>query len=251
VKKRTKIVALILVIAVFMTLALGSNSKKSDVSEVSGGADVVSGDENGASAAKAEYTIGDGIVNTWTSSIGSAWISVAVPVKNTGSVDLYIESATIDIEYSDGTIADTLQYVSGYPQIVKPGETAWYYEATLFDGKMGDTYKAIPHAKVEEASHDCIRFETSEIQIDNDEYFGVNVHGRVLNNTSEEATSVYVAVNFFGADGNLLAQGYTILSDGLAAGDKIGFEVNDFNGRFTASEVASYEVYAFPYQYQF
>ena len=61
---------------------------------------------------------------------------------------------------------------------------------------------------------------------------------------------VYVIANFFDKDGKFIGQQFTILMDELPAGDKVGFETSSLSSRLDASDIATYDVIAFPYQYQ-
>ena len=202
-------------------------------------------------AKKADYEVGEGTVRTRTDSIGTKWIAVAVPVKNTGNTALYLSSSSVDIENADGTLADTVSSVSVSPQVLQPGETAWYYEETFFEGDMSGEYKAVPHIKAKEASVDCIRYEVSEVQVRDTDYFGAGITGRVLNTTEEDGDMVYVWAQLFDADGNLLESAFTITDGTLAAGEKTGFSVSVDNTDIRASDIADTVIYAYPSQYQF
>ena len=155
----------------------------------------------------------------------------------------------MDIENADGSLATTLSMVSAYPQIIKPGETAYYYEETTYDGTNIEGLKVVPHVNAEKAKADLIRLELSDLQI-KDDTLGVKVIGHVKNTTDKEESMVYVIANFFDKDGKFIGQQFTILMDELPAGDKVGFETSSLSSRLDASDIATYDVIAFPYQYQ-
>lgn len=249
-KKRVKILALVLAIAVFAAFALGSNSKTEETGDSQASSSSAGGSSSSQSSAKEEYSVGEGVVKTYTDSIGTNYIEVSVPVENTGSTNLYLSSCSIDIENADGTLADTLQLVAAYPEIVKPGETAYYYTSTLFEGTVGEGYKAVPHVDVAKAKNDCIRLAVSEVQVKDQEYLGAKVIGRVENDSGEDQTLVYVVANLFDASGAFIGHEVSIVGE-IKAGEKLGFETTGLNTRLAASDVASYEIYAFPVQYQF
>ncbi|MBR7033426.1 MAG: FxLYD domain-containing protein [Clostridia bacterium] len=205
---------------------------------------------NNSSEEKEDYSIGETNVSVWQDSIETEWVKVAVPVTNTGNANLYLETGTIDIEYSDGSLAQTLSMVSVYPQVIAPGETAYYFEETMYDGTDTEGLKLVPHVKAEKAKVDLIRFEVSDLQLKDEDFFGVKVIGRVMNNTDKDESMVYVVANLFDAEGKLIGQQFDILTDSLAAGDKIGFETSYLSSDLEVSDVANYEVIAFPYQYQ-
>lgn len=255
-----------LVLTLFSAMALGSSSdseseNKGETSSITGKVDSVSAtaeenssnsdSENAEKSSEPKYEVGEGIITTWTNSIGSTWIRVAIPVTNTGDVNLYLSSGSIDIENSSGSLEDTLKLVSAYPQILRPGETAYYFDETSYDGQETTDLKAIPHVDVKKAKVDCIRYSVSDIQIKDTDYFGAKVSGRVENTTDTEDSMIYIVANLFDANGVLIGQQFTILSESLAPGEKIGFETSSLSDNISADQVASYEIFAYPNQYQF
>lgn len=201
---------------------------------------------------KEAYEVGEGLVKTWQNSLGTTWVSVAVPVKNTGNVNLYLSSGTIDVEDASGSLVKTLKMVNVYPQVLQPGETAYYYDETTVDGDLpSEGLKTIPHVDVKKAKVDCIRYATSELSAKDTAYSGAKITGRVENTSDNAESMVYVVANIFDASGNLLAQQFTILDNELQPGEKIGFETSNMGYEFSVSDIADYEVFAFPHQYQF
>ena len=199
------------------------------------------------------YELGEGIVRLHTDSIGSQWIRIAVPVRNTGETDLYLSSASLDLENPDGSLARSFTMVSAYPQVLKPGETAYYYENTTTDGTLPEEgLKVVPHPQIKASRVECVRLETSEVEVRNGQYGSVNVVGRVENTTEKEQALVYIVANLFDSDGNFIEQQFTILQNKLQPGEKIGFELTALGSSLSsASEVDRWEIYAFPQQMQF
>ena len=249
--KHKKIICTLL--AAVLSLSLLSGCDLDTVSDTIGdAAGKAAGEtsENKQNSKEPVYEVGEGTVS-FRKDMVSQWVSVAVPIKNTGAVNLYLSSCSIDLEDEDGKLVDTLELVSAYPEVLQPNETAYYYEETIYEGEETKGIKAIPHVKVEKAKVDCIRYELSEIQVKDTDYLGVKITGRVKNVTEEEGTMVYIVANLFDKDGAMIGQAFTILSDGLAAGDKVGFEISTLTSDLKAKDIASYEIYAFPSQYQF
>ena len=58
-----------------------------------------------------------------------------------------------------------------------------------------------------------------------------------------------VAAILFDSNGKLIGTEYTYLDNDLAAGDKVAFECSSLNTELKASDIAKYEVYAYPTQY--
>lgn len=162
---------------------------------------------------------------------------------------MYLDDCTIDIESSNGSLLETISYVNGYPEYIKPGETGYYYEVTTVDFSATDVV-AVPNVQVEKGTNDVIRYDITDITITTDTYNGVKVMGRVQNNTSSNGTLVKVAANLFDVNGNLICNCFTYLENDLVVGAKVGFSMTPFAFRnFTPEDVASYEVYAYPTQF--
>ena len=202
---------------------------------------------------EAAWEVGEAKSVTWTDSIGSKWIQIVCPVTNTGTKNLYLSAGSMDLEDSDGHLVDSKNLVSVFPDVLQPGETAYYYEETILDEGAPDELSILPHVKVKEATIECIRYETSDISITDDTYGGVKVTGRVENTTSEDGKMVYIVAFLYDADNNMIGSNFTILTDDLVAGDKVGFSMSGFSlpDGVTADVVDHYEIYAYPTQYQF
>ena len=142
-----------------------------------------------------------------------------------------------------------MSLVSAYPQVIKPGETAYYFEETILDETAKGDLKVVPHVKAEKAKVECVRLDVSELSVKDEEYMGAKVMGRVENTSSETQSMVYVVANLFDKDNKLIGQQFTIINQ-ITPGEKLGFNTSSLTFEVKASDVASYDVYAFPYQYQ-
>jgi hypothetical protein len=180
-------------------------------------------------------------------------VQIICPVTNTGTKDLYLSAGTMDLEDSDGHLVDSKNMVSVFPDVLKPGETAYYYEETTLDEGSPAELSVLPHVKVKEAKVDPIRYETSEVEVSNEDYGGIKITGRVENTTDEDGKMVYVTAFLYDSGNNMIASAFTILMDDLVAGDKIGFSMSTMSvpDSVTAEAVDHYEIYAYPTQFQF
>lgn len=198
---------------------------------------------------KMKYEVGNATIDSWTNSINTTWVKIAVPVKNTGNTNIYVGDMSADIESSTGTLLKTVSMISAFSEYIKPGETAYYYDETTVDFDTSNI-KVVPHVAIEKPSNDVIRHDLSEISITADTYFGIKVMGRVENKTSKKGTLVYVATNLFDSNDKLICNCFTILENDLNAGDKVGFTCKPFAYTdFTPTDVARYEIYAYPIQF--
>ena len=207
-----------------------------------------------ASEAKEAYEVTYTNAVLHQDSLGKVWVSAIAEVTNTGDCDLYMSSGNFDFEYDDGSLAASESMVSVFPQIISSGEKAYYYVDTILDVKADSKLKLIPHIDAEKATIDKVTLPISDEtlktrDITNDIYLS----GRVENNTGEDLSMVYVSSVLYDKDGKPLAVLFTILTDDLKAGDKMGFEATGLSlpDNITADAVAQFKTTAYPYEYQF
>ena len=259
-KKKNKVISIISVVIAVLGLVvvfkddIGKEAKEKKSTEVVSKVKQDNDDETKeekTEAAEAEYEIGKASFSISKDSIDTKWLNVFVPIKNTGKTNLHLSPCSIDIEDNDGTILDTLSMVFAYPNLIKPGETAYYYNNTSFDNDESNGLKFIPHPEVEKATVDCIRYDVSEVQIKDAKYSGVEALGRIENKTNEEANSYYVVVELFDAEKNIIGIVYYQDYNSLAVGDKKAFKAESLDSSLKASQVVSYRAYAYEAQYTF
>ncbi len=242
-----KVFCVILAAALYILLAVGSGSAPANENPDYSGTSAEGQNTIPPSDEKVEYSVGTSSAFAYINSIGTSYITVVVPVTNTGNTNLFLSASTMDIEDANGSLAASLSLVGVYPQIIQPGETAYYYEDTLYNGTETANLTVVPHVKAEKATVDCIRFALSDLQVSDNNFGGSSIIGRVENTSNEEQSMIYVIANLFNSDGKLLEQGFTILDGSLTPGDKIGFKMSVDS---LPTDIATYDVFAFPYQFQ-
>lgn len=192
---------------------------------------------------------------TYVNSIGTTWVQSIVEITNTGSTNLYLGSGAYDLEDADGNLVAARTMVSEYPGVLAPGEKGYMYEEATLDEYSGEGELTIlPRPDVKEAAVDLIRYDVSEVSVADSSYGDVNVTGRVENTTDETADGmVYVTAFFYDANGVPIGTAFTILTEELPAGSKIGFKLSGFAlpDDVTADAIADTVVYAYPMQLQF
>lgn len=190
---------------------------------------------------------------TYKNSIGTVWVQAIFEVENTGSKPLYMNTGAFDLEDADGKLIKSRDMVSSYPEVIDPGEKAYYYEETTIE-ELSDALdlNIIPRPKAQAAKVDNIRLQISDFEI-SDGQLGLKMRGRIENNTSDTQKMVYIAAILFNDSDCPVGRIFTILTDDLGAGDKIGFEGTAMSlpKEITADNVARYEVFAYPMQFQF
>ena len=105
------------------------------------------------------------------------------------------------------------------------------------------------------------RFCFCEIRLQREVHDGARVvvggavsrdEGRVENHTDEDAGAMtYVAVLCYNKKGDYIGALWTILTDGVPAGERSGFETMSANWPVKDGDVAETVAYAYKYQFQF
>lgn len=191
---------------------------------------------------------------TYKNSIGTIWIQALFEVENTGTKPLYLSFGAYDLENETGALIKSSSMVSVYPDVIDPGEKAYYYEETTLDNVVDlIELNIIPRPSVEEAKIDNIRFPVTDFSITNTQYGDLKMLGRIENTSDESQTWIYIAAILFDENDVPIGQMFTILTEEIAAGDKIGFEGSSFSlpENITAENIARHEVFAYPLQIQF
>lgn len=193
-------------------------------------------------------------VKTYVNSIGTVWAQAIAEVTNTGDVPLFLNAGNLDIEDSSGTLVTSRSYVSAYPSIIQPGEKGYYYEEFTLDGYTEAVeLSMITRPSITKATVEDIRYTVTEEALSNNDYGGLKFLGRVENTTDTAGTMVYISTVLYDAGGVPIGLMFTILTEDLEAGSKVGFEMSSFAlpGDITAESVASFVTTAYPLQFQF
>ena len=192
-------------------------------------------------------------VKVWTNSIGTPWVHAWVEIRNTGDVPLYLSSGSMDIEDADGGLCQTLKSVSGYPQVLMPGEVGVFDECSMADEDLPTEGLSIYfRPPVEEAKVKPVRYDVTGVKVSTDKYKRTTAKGRVENNTDELADGIIsVAVLCYDKDGSYLGILRTYLSDDIPAGERQGFETMSADWPVTADDIAETVAFCYPQQFQF
>jgi len=200
------------------------------------------------------YEVTYSSAKTYKNSIGTVWVQIIFEVENTGTTELYLSSGSCDLEDSTGKLVASETMISVYPQVISPGEKAYYYEETTLDGVTNTPeLTVIARPDVEKAKVSKQELAVSEVELQDSTYYGIKALGRVENTLTEEASMIYVAVVLFDSQNKPTGLLFTILMEDLASGSKIGFEASALSmpDDITTSSVASFKAFAYDFQYQF
>lgn len=207
---------------------------------------------NPPSDEKVEYQITYTNVALDMNSIGTVWVSVIAEVTNTGNTDLYLSSGSFDLEDESGKLVKVISLVSVYPQIISPGEKAYYYDSTTIDNVSENAnLSVILQPDIVKSKTDKISFPVTNVEISNREYGGVEAVGRVENTSQEDESMLYIAVILFDSNDNPLLVLFDI--EDVKAGVKKGFNATNLgiSDDITAASVSRFVAVAYTYQFQF
>lgn len=190
-----------------------------------------------------------------TNSIGSVYTFGIVEVTNTGSCDLYLSSGKFDIEDKSGNLLASRSIVSVSPQVISPGEKAYYCEAMMLDGiEAGADLTIVPTVDIEKAKVVKKEYPVIDVKFTDAGWEGGRFIGRVENNTSEEISYIHVEAVLFDKDGKPLGVASTYITDKIAPNSKSGFDFTTYGDipfSIDFDDVASYKIIAYGNQYQF
>lgn len=203
---------------------------------------------------KPSYDITYNDCSVFSDSLNFVYIKGIVEITNTGSTDLYLSTGKFDIDKSDGSIFASESLISVYPQIISPGEKAYYFNVASGDNiTVNDKLTIEPNVDVKKSTLSKIELDVTETSLTQEQYGNIKLIGRVQNNTQDIQNMIYIAVVLFDSSDKPIAVLNTFLVDDLKPGDKTGFEATGLllPDSITPDSVARYEVYAYPYQLQF
>lgn len=207
-----------------------------------------------AEKARYEYSLDETTVEIYTykPTYGDAidYIRLVTPIKNTGNRNIYCGSCTYDIEDSSGNVLQSIDSVSCEPNIIKPGETTYYYEEIKYTGSVKEGIKAIPHPTVKKArNQNCVRYDVSNVSFKNDDSYGLEAVGKITNNTSASSSWAIVAIHVFDKNDNFVVTLHTNITKEISSDETISFNVSSLDmyrhKDFTADDVGRYEAIAY------
>ena len=263
---KKRVIALILSVLLTLSLAACGNPDRGSSSQSSEGGSSVAQDESSSSTSSESnsesesnpeseeaYEITYSNAMVYTNSIGTTWVQVITEIENTGTADLYFSSGSYDLEDENGKLVASSSMTSTYPQVISPGEKAYMYEETTLDNPVEGKLTVLPRPKAKKATVENIRYSVTDVELAEDDISGLEALGRVENTAEEAGSMVYIVLILKDSAGIPIGQMFTILTDDLNPGDKIGFKASDFAMPETVTKdaVASFDVFAYPMQMQF
>ncbi len=192
-----------------------------------------------------DYKVNQELFDHYTTTFGSHLGAAFVEIENTGNTPLYLHDGQFDVEDNNGHLLTTQTLVSTCPDVLRPGETGYFYSdyIDLSDVDDSNGLVFVPHYKVDEARHEIIDYEVSDLGIREDDMFKCKVSGRLTNTQDEEINLLYVNVIYYDSEGRVLGISGTNITD-VQPGDTTSFEVigKFFYDGVNYSDIAEYKV---------
>ncbi len=192
-----------------------------------------------------DYKVNQELFNHYVTTFGSHLAAAFVEIENTGNTPLYLHDGQFDVEDNSGHLLTTQTLVSTCPGALRPGETGYFYSdyIDLSDVDDSNGLVFVPHYKVDEARHEIIDYEVSDLGIREDDMFKCKVSGRLTNTQDEEINLLYVNVIYYDSEGRVLGISGTNITD-VQPGDTTSFEVigKFFYDGVNYSDIAEYKV---------
>lgn len=238
---------LICILAIFIGLRLNSCEDNSKVSKAT---NLATRETNTPQESDLNYSIIQERLEWLEHPFYDNYTKAIIVVKNTGDTNLYLGKAHFDIEDSKGHLIAS-KSVSSYPSVIAPGEIGIYYGTFVVDNVgQKEKYRSVTSLDLEKSKVAPKRLKVSDLSILENDASEAKITGRITNTLQSELTDFKAVAIFYDKNGKVLGLDYNYPRD-MTRGETIGFEMYcDLDG-FVFSDIASYEVIAYPNQYQF
>jgi hypothetical protein len=165
----------------------------------------------------------------YTNSSGKNCYSGIVEVTNTSNDNLRLKSGNFNLEDENGSLLATNSATNVCPRIIAPGESGYYaYHGYLPEGITPDTpqnVNLVPELEIEETEQEPLDYEVTDTKMTKDGLF-TKVIGRCKNTSTKEDHSLFISVEFFDANGQILGITGTNKLMGIKPDEQKTFEVS-------------------------
>lgn len=176
-----------------------------------------------------------------------------IEIKNTGSCNLYVGSAVLDIYDQNNLFVASETFLSDDPSVIAPGEKAYIFNTVgSLDIPVGD-YHMVPTYDIQYTEKEAVYYPVSNTSIRASSYGTVTVLGTLTNNSDEDISSLWVVAVLYNSAGKPIGVCGTNIMNTIKKGATRGFEISGMYlpAYVTLDKVASYEIIASPQQYQY
>lgn len=184
---------------------------------------------------------------------GEVWVQLLAEITNTGAEPLTLGAADWTVCTPDGTELAVRKGVSAYPQTIEPGEKGWYYDEFTVDtaqtGELAVQYDGDAlAASIRAAEQSGVRYAVSDINLKDSVYGGVELTGRIRNDTAERGSLVCVAAVLLDESEKPLGVVYAVLDSPLEAGAETTFGMSSemLPPEVKSADIAQVVTFAYP-----
>lgn len=198
------------------------------------------------------YELGDCTVRTYRDENGTIRAMGLAEIINTGDTPLYLDYGVFELRDGAGALVMTADAIAAYPQVLLPDEHGYYFEIVAPDLPDTETLTLHVTPDIREAEVDRVRYTVTDTQLRNSPYGGVELTGKVKNETAVDGTLVCIAALFFDENGAPLGVQTVILTETLKADTQTDFTVDSFllPPELKAEQIKDLQVFAYPLQEQ-
>lgn len=180
-----------------------------------------------------------------------------IAIENTSNEVLYVDDAVLELQDTAGNVLYDYNLASTVPLFIEAGETGYIYTdgATVEGVSENDEYVLVPKIDLVPAEETPIRYEVSDITVDNKSYiYDVQFSFKMTKSAADDNTFARCVAVMFDKDGDVIGitseSIYEIESVGVYDAKIDGFFLGDPNtNTYTVDDIDSYVVFAFPLQF--
>lgn len=207
------------------------------------------------------YKLGstEATIYTYTPTYGNPkdYIRIVTPVTNVGNRNIYCKDCTYDIEDADGNVLQSVSSVYCEPNVLKPGETGYFYKEIENSESIPDGATITAHPTIKKATEsDCIRYDVTKVSFKDDATYGLKALGKVTNTSDEAVSYTEIVINVFDKNDEFVTTLSTSINKSINPAESISFEASNMlvmyrHEDFVAEDVGHYEAFAYKWQIKF
>lgn len=194
------------------------------------------------------YALQNSFIKVYRSQSGAVWAMAVAEVKNTGETSLYLDYADLSLLNVDGETVADIKTVASYPQVIAPGETAYYCDVVSLDVTQELELTLEVLAEIVPVDYAPCHYEVRDAVLSDSLYGGIELQATVENTSATDGELVCVIAILKDEEDQFLGFITGYLDSVLASGEAqdIHFESFMLPVDLTSAEVAEAEVYAYP-----
>lgn len=170
---------------------------------------------------------------SWKNSIDTVWVNYSAEVTNKGTAPAEIGSIQINYEDAEGNVLGTSSMVSSVPDVLNPGETAYFTESTILETVTDPSLltKAYANLDFNTTENKPYYLTTSNVKLTEstnewDTGSPYIVTGSIVNEGDQKADDIRVAAGLYDENDKLIGVLSGSVDVTLTPKGKAAFELN-------------------------